>query len=108
MNTLEIIKLARGLITPREKWTKDSFSRDINGKFVEPESSHAVCWCAAGAVYRFTQDFCEGGHECSEVVYEINKDNDTPIEHINDVYGHAAVLAAFDKTIARLEAEQGN
>lgn len=101
MNTLEILKAARALLTPPEAWAKNDFAFDSSGNLLAPSNKYAVSWCATGACIRAGGKLAAiaaarelsrqlGGRE----VFDFNDRDETT---------HADVLQLFDDTIARLE-----
>ena len=98
---IQIVELARTLIADEQQhWCRHHLAVDENGIVVLPMSPRAVKRCALGAViaaaYQLTHDFDAAfklGHEAL----------DWPSRQahaVNDVRGHAAVLALFDEIIA--------
>jgi hypothetical protein len=100
---IQIIELARTLIADERHWCTHNLALDKNGVVVTPTSPQAVKRCAAGAVIaaanQLTHDF--------DTAYKLGHDalaqigHPVMLMHINDVRGHAAVLALFDEVIAK-------
>ena len=104
MTTLEVLKAARELISKPENWTTVFLARDANGNPVPPCSSEATCFCAIGAIENAAGGGPEAAAHCelrSEMQYG-------SIAAFNDSQGHAAVIAAFDRAIARLSEESSS
>lgn len=101
MTTVEKLKAARKLITPKKRWLQHQFSVTFFGLPVEPTSFLARKFCADGAL---TAVGCLGdGPEWWALARAVGG---SPIR-FNDTPGrtHAEVLAAFDKAIAVEEAK---
>ena len=47
---MKILKEAREIITPEDRWTKGVLARDKQGDAISPDSIEAVCFCAMGAI----------------------------------------------------------
>ena len=79
-----------------------SLARDAKGMGVCPMSDEAVKRCGLGALiaaaYELTNDYDAAhllGHEVLRPHY-----SPATVIHVNDIRGHAAVLALFDEVIA--------
>ena len=99
---LQIVEQARTLIADESHWCRRHLAQDVNGIAVSPTSASAVKRCGLGAViaaaYQITHDFDAAhqlGHEALRPRYGA-----ATLIHVNDVRGHAAVLALFDEVIA--------
>lgn len=49
MNLMQMAIKARELLSDPEHWIQDTLARDARGRFADPESEEAVCWCILGA-----------------------------------------------------------
>jgi hypothetical protein len=99
---LQIVEQARALIADAEHWCRGQLAEDASGGGVFPTSTNAVKRCGLGAViaaaYQLTHDYDaanELAHNALRPLYGI-----TTLVHVNDIRGHAAVLALFDEVIA--------
>lgn len=99
MNTTEVLKAARELISVPERWTQGKMSRMSNGEFALPKSILAVCWCAEGAVEKVSS---KGDAVDAIIALQKGADGMRPFV-INDTRTHAEVLAMFDRAIALSE-----
>src|SRR4051812_19848381 len=99
---LQIVERARALIADEQHWCCHHLAQDVSGAAVFPASARAVRWCGLGAVisaaYHFTQDF-DAAHDLGHNALRPHSSAATLI-HVNDVRGHAAVLALLDEVIA--------
>jgi len=101
MTPLETLKAARQLISDPAKWTQGEYARDADGNGVRAWSEDATCFCAYGAIQRFTEA------EDSGVDFFLKKacadKFQLDVVTLNDTHTHAEVLALFDAAIAELE-----
>jgi hypothetical protein len=95
---IQIVETARALIADEQHWCRRHLAQDVNGISVSPTSAKAVKRCGLGALiaaaYELTHDFDAAhqlGHEALRPATVI---------YVNDIRGHAAVLALFDEVIA--------
>ena len=99
---IEIVELARTLIADEQHWCRCHLAEDGNGVSVSPISSSAVKRCGLGAViaaaYQLTHDF----DAADQLGYQAIAPGSsvTTLMHVNDIRGHSAVLALFDRVIA--------
>ena len=98
---IQIVERARALISDEQHWCRRHLA-EVNGVTVSPTSASAVKRCGLGALiaaaYQLTLDLDAAyklGHEALRPRY-----GPTTVIHVNDVRGHAAVLALFDEVIA--------
>jgi len=99
---VQIVERARELIADEQFWCRRHFGEDVNGFAVSPTSASAVKRCGLGAViaaaYELTNDYDAAhllGHEVLRPHY-----SPATVIHVNDIRGHAAVLALYDEVIA--------
>jgi hypothetical protein len=99
---IQIVERARALIADEQHWCQRNLANDMNGVPTFPSSPRAVKWCGLGALiaaaYQLTNDFDAAdqlGHEALSPRYRA-----ATLMQINDISGHAAVLALFDEVIA--------
>jgi hypothetical protein len=117
MTTLEILREAYKLIEKPKHWTQYVHARGSLGEAVSPGSDLAVCFCAAGAIVRAAMKMYpnqslpyyiiryEVDRDIQQSIKELKYDLGQPLSEFNDTRSHADVLAAFRRTIARLEAK---
>jgi len=103
MTPLETLKAARDLISDPARWTQGEYARDADGIVIRPWSKNATCFCAYGAIQRFT----ETEDAVSEADFFLKKTCTEKFQldvvTLNDTHTHAEVLALFDAAIAELE-----
>jgi hypothetical protein len=99
---LQIFERARALIADEQHWCRGHLAQDAGGVAVSPRSASAVKRCGLGAViaaaYELTHDF-DAAHDLAHNALPARYGPATLV-HINDMRGHAAVLALFDEVIA--------
>ena len=99
---LQIIETARALIADEQHWCRRHLALAATGIGVFPTSDSAVKRCALGAViaaaYRLTHDYDAANELACSALYP--RYSTATLVHVNDMRGHAAVLALFDEVIA--------
>jgi hypothetical protein len=101
----QVLINARALIANPANWTRGMLAGTSEGQPVEWHASSARKWCAAGAIYRAAYDLIGDEREAvrlgNNVARSLRPHRWIPgnLPRLNDVRGHAAVLAVFDKTI---------
>ena len=99
---IQIIERARSLIADQQHWCRGQLAEDANGVSVFPASAAAVKRCGLGALitaaYELTNNY-DAAHELAHTALRPRCGISTLV-HVNDVKGHAAVLALFDEVIA--------
>ena len=98
----QIVVRARSLIANEQHWCRGHLAQTASGLSVSPISASAVKRCGLGAViaaaYQLTQDYDAANdlaHKALCPLYGIST-----LVRVNDMRGHAAVLALFDEVIA--------
>lgn len=113
--TLQILKDARTLITPKTAWIQTDMARNAEGKELRFSWAGASCFCAVGAVgvsagYKYPNGLYY--EDTLEPLIELAKEikNSSTYEgavynitRFNDNHTHEEVLALFDSAIARLQ-----
>jgi hypothetical protein len=99
---VQIVEKARALIADEQHWCRGLLAQDASGASVLATSASAVKRCGLGAVvaaaYQLTHDFDaanELAHNALRPRYGV-----ATLVQVNDMRGHAAVLALFDEVIA--------
>ena len=99
---LQIVEQARALIADESHWCLGELARDMNGVGVCPTSDSAMKRCGLGALImaacQITNDH-RGAHELAIKAMRPLHGSATLV-HVNDMRGHAAMLALFDEVIA--------
>jgi hypothetical protein len=96
------VERARALIAEEEHWCRNELARDEKGRGVCPTSDSATRRCGLGALtaaaYEITGDFL-AAHDLAIRAMQPLYGAATLVK-VNDIRGHAAVLALFDEVIA--------
>ena len=99
---LQIVEQARALVADESRWCRGDLARDANGVGVCPMSDTAVKRCGLGALimaaYQITNDRREAHDLAIKAMRPLH--GSATLVNVNDVRGHAAVLALFDEVIA--------
>jgi len=100
MNTVEILKAARQVISDAKSWTQGTFARDANGKVASIRFGD--CFCSVGAIAKVTdRNLVE---PCPRAVIEaLGVRSHAELARFNDSHTHSEVLDLFDRAIARAE-----
>jgi hypothetical protein len=98
----QIVERACALIADESHWCRGELARDVNGMGVCPTSESAMKRCGLGALiaaaYQLTNDY-RGAHDLAILALRPLYGSATLV-HVNDMRGHAAMLALFDEVIA--------
>jgi hypothetical protein len=99
---VQIVEKARALIEDERHWCRGELARDVGGVSVCPTDSRAVRRCGLGALitaaYQITNDYSRVHDLAIRAVRPLH--GSATLVNVNDVRGHAAVLALFDEVIA--------
>ena len=99
---VQIVEQARSLIADESHWCRGDLARDANGVGVCPTSDSATKRCGLGALimaaYRITNDRRQAHDLAIKAMRPLH--GSATLVNVNDVRGHAAVLALFDEVIA--------
>lgn len=102
MNTLEVLKAGRNLISDPQKWVQGTYAKNIDGWPIYGNNAAAVCFCSIGAVQHVT-GMCHN-IETETVCEVLSNAAGMHIAYYNDAHSHEEVLAVWDRAIA---AEEG-
>jgi hypothetical protein len=98
----QIVERARALIADEQHWCRRHLAQDASGVSVSPTSARAAKRCGLGALimaaYQITNDH-RGAYDLAIKAMRPLHGSATLV-NVNDVRGHAAVLALFDEAIA--------
>jgi hypothetical protein len=99
---IQIIERARALIQDKDHWCRNHIALDANGVSVFPTSLSAVKRCALGALIAAAYELTHNHDAADHLAYEALRPHcgTSTLIHINDMRGHAAVLALLDEMIA--------
>jgi hypothetical protein len=98
----QIVEQARALIAEESHWCRGELARAVNGMGICPMSDTAVKRYGLGALimaaYQITNDRREAHDLAIKAMRPLH--GSATLVNVNDVRGHAAVLALFDEVIA--------
>jgi len=99
---VQIVERARALIEDERHWCRGELARDVNSLSVCPTDRRAERRCALGALiaaaYQVTNDYSRAHDLAISAVRPLH--GSATLVNVNDVWGHAAVLAVLDEVIA--------
>jgi hypothetical protein len=101
----QVLINARALIADPAHWTRSVLACTAAGDNIAWYDPSAAKWCAVGAIYRATYDLVGDPREATRIGKKVAR-SISPIwccrslMSINDLRGHKAVLAVFDKALA--------
>jgi len=99
---LTILKDARDRISDEDSWCQEAYARDLSGSSISWDSEQAVQWCASGSLRKSVKTSADF-YGILETICRLSSKS---IAWINDIDGHEAVLAYFDRAIKELEEKQ--
>lgn len=106
IDSLNVLKFARNLISKKENWTKNCNARGEGGRPCSILADDANCWCALGALGKATNNWMNEIQELNKQAKILGYDG---IVSLNDVSGsHELVLKCYDMAIQKLEQENNN
>jgi hypothetical protein len=98
----QVIEKARSLIEDERHWCRGELARDTNAVSICPTDSGAERRCALGALiaaaYQITNDLSRAHDLAISAVRPLY--GSATLVNVNDVRGHAAVLALLDEVLA--------
>ena len=99
---LQIVEQARALVADESRWCRGEIARDAKGHGVRPMSDSATKRCGLGALimaaYQITNDRRQAHDLAIKAMRPLH--GSATLVNVNDLRGHAAVLALFDEVIA--------
>jgi hypothetical protein len=99
---VQILERARALIADERHWCPGDLARDAMGFSVNPTDGSAEQHCALGALVAAAYEITSDSHLAHDLALTAMRPlvGATSLTQINDLEGHAAVLALFDAAIA--------
>jgi hypothetical protein len=114
VTALDILRYARALLAKRGGWTKVFYARTAKSIGTDATADNACKFCALGAIMRASHDLGIDYGELSHKVYAVNAlrqalpVRDQGVISFNDAQTTVKpILAAYDRAIAKLEAQHG-
>ena len=98
---LLIVEHARSLIANERHWCRGDVALDEDGNAVCPTSGCVVRRCALGAVIAAGYELTHDLNKANELAFQVLRPHysTSTLVRVNDMRGHAAVLALFDEII---------
>jgi hypothetical protein len=98
----QIVERARARIADQQRWCRGEHARDVSGEGVCPTSASAVKWCALGAVLAAAHELTHNLAAAHDLALNAlrPKYGTATLVGVNDMRGHADVIALFDEVIA--------
>ena len=97
----QIVERARALIADEQRWCRGHLAQTASGLSVFTTSATAVKRCGLGAViaaaYQLTHDHDAANALAHKALHPLY--GTATLVRVNDMRGHAAVLALFDEVI---------
>lgn len=98
MDTLEILKAGRELISDPARWTQNVTARDAQDDWAFASDQDAVCWCSLGALLKIGGSGYQDAIDALDIsALQLGSQQATLF---NDTHTHAEVLAMWDRAIA--------
>jgi len=99
---VQIVEKARCLIEEKEHWCRGTLAVDAHGNPVCPTDPMAKRRCALGALIAAAHDLTYNTRQAYDLAISVVRScrATSTLVNINDVRGHAAVLAFLDEVIA--------
>jgi len=101
---VQIVERARALIEDQRHWCRGELARDVDFLSVCPTDSRAEKRCALGALIAAAYEITNNQRQAHEIAISAVRPlhGIATLVNVNDVRGHAAVLALFDEVIAAM------
>ncbi len=101
---IQTIEKARFLIEKEEHWCRGTLAVDARGNAACPTDAPARRRCVLGAIIAAVREFTNDSRKAYDLAISIVRSfrGTTTLGNVNDVRGHAAVLAVLDEAIAVL------
>jgi hypothetical protein len=99
---IQIVERARALIVDEEHWCRGELARDAKGRGVCPMSESATKRCGLGALMAASYEITGHYRAANDLAIKATQPlyGTATLVKVNDLRGHAAVLALFDEVIA--------
>ena len=103
----QVVTRALDLISDEANWTRGALARDKQGLGCSWDGPQAYRYCAVGALARAAAELFgprEVGSTAMRVASYVLKANgleEACLPNINDVHGHAVVIAMFKKALGK-------
>jgi hypothetical protein len=101
---VQVIEKARALIEEERHWCRGELARDMDASSVCPTDSRAERRCALGALIAAAYELTNDSRRAHELAISAVRPlyGSATLVNVNDVRGHAAVLALLDEVLAAI------
>jgi hypothetical protein len=99
---IQIVERARALIADEQHWCRGELARDAKCRGICPLSDSATKRCGLGALITAAYEITSGHPSAYDLAIRAMQPlyGTATLVKVNDIRGHAAVLALFDEVIA--------
>jgi hypothetical protein len=103
---LQIIERARALIEDERRWCRGELAADADGLSVDATDSRAFKRCVLGALVSAAYELTNDHRQALDLAINALQPRycSATLVHINDMRGHAAVLALLHEALAKMRA----
>jgi hypothetical protein len=100
---IQILERARALIEDERRWCRGELAMDADANAVCPMDDRAERHCALGALIAIAYGMTHDAMRARDLALTAFRPHHgaATLVNVNDVRGHAAVLALFDAAMAR-------
>ena len=104
ISKLQIVENARALIQEEQHWCRGMLARDAGGLSVDPTYSRATQRCALGALVSAAFHLTNDHWQAYDLAMSALRPTcgSATLVRVNDMRGHAAVLALLDDALATM------
>ena len=101
---VQIIERARSLIEDSKHWCRGTLAVDARGNPVCPTGTRAKRRCAIGAIIAAAYEFTSDSRQAYDLGVSVVRTfrSASTVVNVNDMRGHAAVLALLDEALGQM------
>jgi hypothetical protein len=101
---VQIVERARALIENERHWCRNELAREANGRSMDPTDRSVVRRCGLGALMAAAYEITSDHRRTQDLAINALRPTcgSSTLVNINDMRGHAAVLALFDEVLAAM------
>ena len=101
---VQIVEKARVLIEDERQWCRNELARDPNGNSIDPTDRRVVRRCGLGALMAAAYEITNDHRRAQDLAISALRPTcgSSTLVKVNDMRGHAAVLAMFDEVLAAM------
>ena len=100
--TRQTLERARDLIADKNHWCRGALAKDVAGRLLDPWDPAAMRRCAYGALIAAAFDLVADSKQARDLADAVAGEihGSSWLITTNDIGGHGAVLALFDRVLA--------